>query len=99
MDDFFKWKQLKHNHILPVYGITYGFGLVPAIVSPWMHNGSLSAYLDKHHNDITVTQRFALVSPASNKSHNSSRLLLQLADVAAGLQYRTLCHLEMHEVS
>ncbi|KAJ8596837.1 kinase-like protein [Rhizopogon salebrosus TDB-379] len=62
MDDFFKWKQLKHNHILPVYGIAYGFGLVPAIVSPWMHNGSLSSYLNKHHNDITVTQRFALLA-------------------------------------
>ncbi|KAJ8596863.1 kinase-like protein [Rhizopogon salebrosus TDB-379] len=62
MDDFFQWKQLKHDHILPVYGITYGFGPVPAIVSPWMHNGSLSVYLDKHHSDITVTQKFALLA-------------------------------------
>jgi len=61
IDDFSKWRQLEHDHILPVWGITYGFGPVPAIVSPWMHNGSLSTYLDKHHNDITVTQKFDLL--------------------------------------
>ncbi|OAX39444.1 kinase-like protein [Rhizopogon vinicolor AM-OR11-026] len=62
MDDFFKWKQLKHDHILPLYGITYGFGPVLAIVSPWMHNGSLSTYLDKHHDNLTQVHKFDLLA-------------------------------------
>jgi serine/threonine protein kinase len=96
MEDFSKWKQLKHDRILPVYGISYGFGPVLSIVFPWMHNGSLSAYLDKHYDDFTGTQKFGLVSLVSNKPHDSSRLLSQLADVAAGLQYRTSCQLPTH---
>jgi len=68
MADFSKWNQLKDDHILPLCGITYGFGPVPAIVSPWMDNGSLSTYLDKHYNDLTETCKFSLVSPTSNNT-------------------------------
>ncbi|KAG1725854.1 kinase-like domain-containing protein [Suillus lakei] len=73
MDDFLKWKPLRHDNILPLCGITYGFGPVPtmpAIVSPWMHNGSLNAYLNTHYSSLSEAQKFGL-----------------LADVAAGLHY------------
>lgn len=62
MHDFHKWKPLQHDNILSMYGITYGFGPVPAIVSPWMHNGSLSTYLDKHYNSLSVAQKFGLLA-------------------------------------
>jgi len=66
MDDFSRWKQLEHDRILPLYGITYGFGPVPAIVSPWMDNGSLSTYLDKHYDDLTETHKFALLADVAD---------------------------------
>ncbi|OJA17909.1 hypothetical protein AZE42_09199, partial [Rhizopogon vesiculosus] len=77
MDDFSRWKQLKHDHILPLCGITYGFGPVPAMVYPWMHNGTLSTYLDKHHDNLTQIHKFDLVSPpckyciTTHRSHDS----------------------------
>ena len=39
--------KLKHPHILPVYGYTFGFGPLMAIVSPWAENGNLTAYLER----------------------------------------------------
>ncbi|KAG1845703.1 kinase-like domain-containing protein [Suillus subalutaceus] len=48
MDVFRMWKPLRHDIILPLCGITYGSGPVPAIVSPWMPDGSSSTYLDKN---------------------------------------------------
>ncbi|KAG1722081.1 uncharacterized protein EDB91DRAFT_1339560 [Suillus paluster] len=35
---------------------------VPAIVSPWMHNGSLSTCLDKHYDRLSEAQKFGLIS-------------------------------------
>ncbi|KAJ8585675.1 hypothetical protein M405DRAFT_824550 [Rhizopogon salebrosus TDB-379] len=65
MDDFSKWNQLKHDHILPLCGITYGFGPVPAIVSPWMDNGFLSKYPHKYYDNLTETHKISLASPLS----------------------------------
>jgi serine/threonine protein kinase len=62
MDDFHKWKPLQHENILPLFGITYGFGPVPAIVSPWMPNGSLSTYLDKNYNTLSAAHKFNLLA-------------------------------------
>ncbi|KAG2339254.1 kinase-like protein [Suillus weaverae] len=62
MDDFHKWQPLRHDNILPLYGITYGFGPVPAIVSPWMPNGSLSTYLDKNYDSLSEAHKFGLLA-------------------------------------
>jgi serine/threonine protein kinase len=62
MDDFRKWKPLRHDNILTLCGITYGFGPVPAIVSPWMSNGSLSTYLDKNYDSLSQTHKFSLLA-------------------------------------
>ncbi|KAG2368634.1 kinase-like domain-containing protein, partial [Suillus spraguei] len=39
------WIQLSHDNILPLEGITQGFGPLPAFVAPWMENGTLNDYL------------------------------------------------------
>ena len=54
--------SLKHPNILPVYGYTHGFGLLIAIVCPWVENGNLTNYLE--HNDATLTHmsRFQIVT-------------------------------------
>jgi hypothetical protein len=53
--------RLHHGSIMPVYGYTYGFGQLMAIVSPWAENGNLTTYLQREH-DLTVVRRFRLVS-------------------------------------
>ncbi|KAG1818289.1 kinase-like domain-containing protein [Suillus variegatus] len=35
------WMQLLHDNVLPLEGVTEGFGPLPAFVTPWMENGSL----------------------------------------------------------
>ncbi|KAG1720957.1 kinase-like domain-containing protein [Suillus occidentalis] len=64
---------LRHNNIVPLWGIATGFGRMPelrCLVSPWVPNGTLTAYLTSNHNDLTVLDR--------------SRML---EDVSAGLRY------------
>ncbi|KAG1730478.1 kinase-like domain-containing protein [Suillus lakei] len=41
------WITLEHDNILTLNGVIDGFGLLPALVSPWMENGSLDSYLKK----------------------------------------------------
>ncbi|KAG2140928.1 kinase-like domain-containing protein [Suillus bovinus] len=41
------WIKLEHENILPLNGVVDGFGILPALVSPWMENGSLDNYLTK----------------------------------------------------
>lgn len=62
MNDFSKWKPLRHDNILILYGFAYGFGPVPAIVSPWMSNGSLSTYLDKNYDSLSMANKFGLLA-------------------------------------
>ncbi|KAG2041334.1 kinase-like domain-containing protein [Suillus americanus] len=39
------WITLVHENILTFIGVVDGFGPLPALVSPWMENGSLDDYL------------------------------------------------------
>ncbi|KAF9245050.1 kinase-like domain-containing protein [Melanogaster broomeanus] len=39
------WAGLQHTNVVPLLGVATGFGLLPAMVSPWFKNGSLSSYL------------------------------------------------------
>ncbi|KAG1781232.1 kinase-like domain-containing protein [Suillus placidus] len=66
-------KILRHNNIVPLWGIATGFGRISelrCLVSPWMPNGTLNTYLASNHNVLTVLDR--------------SRML---EDVSAGLRY------------
>ncbi|KAG1844921.1 kinase-like domain-containing protein [Suillus subalutaceus] len=47
--DSYVWVTLAHDNILILHGITEGFGLLPALVSPWTENGSLDTYLNQGH--------------------------------------------------
>lgn len=47
------WIGLDHSSILRLEGvISDGFGLLPALVSPWMENGSLDDYLNLRQLDL-----------------------------------------------
>ncbi|KAF8437621.1 kinase-like domain-containing protein, partial [Boletus edulis BED1] len=47
------WLDLSHDNILPLLGTTMGFGRFPAMVCPWVENGTLTVYL-KHLISFTV---------------------------------------------
>ncbi|KAH7871132.1 uncharacterized protein C8R40DRAFT_1122895 [Lentinula edodes] len=55
------WKQLNHPNILPLYGITSGFGPYDSLVCPWMENGSVSRYMEKWGDILSMTDRLQLL--------------------------------------
>jgi len=56
------WMQLSHDYILPLEGITDGFGPLPALVSLWMDNGPLNGYLQQKFPQLTDPRKLELVS-------------------------------------
>ncbi|KAJ8582914.1 kinase-like protein, partial [Rhizopogon salebrosus TDB-379] len=62
--------RLKHTNILPVYGYTFGFGPVMAIVSPWAENGNLTAYIGRiSFNACDLGHNFPLAIHDNNVIH------------------------------
>lgn len=55
------WFGLKHRNVLPLYGMTDGFGPLPAFVCPWADNGTLSEYLEKFETQLDMKKRMSLV--------------------------------------
>ncbi|KAG1788858.1 kinase-like domain-containing protein, partial [Suillus plorans] len=53
---------LNHANIVPIYGYTHGFGLFPAIVTPWAENGNLFNYLEREGAALTLVRRFQLAN-------------------------------------
>ncbi|KAG0700569.1 kinase-like domain-containing protein [Suillus ampliporus] len=67
-------KQLKHENVLPLLGICYGFGPLPALVVPWMHNNSLAIYLERNFTELTLEQKLRiLLEVAAGLSYLHSR--------------------------
>jgi hypothetical protein len=57
------WITLSHDYILPFFGITEtdGFGRLPALVSLWMENGSLTDYLKRVFPQLSDHRKLELV--------------------------------------
>ncbi|KAG1847620.1 kinase-like domain-containing protein [Suillus subluteus] len=60
LDDFHARKQLHHENILSLLGFSHDFGLLPAMVFPWIHNGSLTTYLEHHFTELTIEQKLRI---------------------------------------
>jgi serine/threonine protein kinase len=56
------WARLQNEHIVPLIGLVYGISSSPALVSPWIEQGSLKKFLRSHHKTLTPYERFRLVS-------------------------------------
>ncbi|OJA14538.1 hypothetical protein AZE42_11077 [Rhizopogon vesiculosus] len=61
------WIDLDHDNILKFLGIVEDFGLLPALVSPWMENGSLDDYL-KQHTDLSEVEALRMFSVKADSS-------------------------------
>lgn len=55
------WLELDHDNVIPIFGMTLGFGPLPALVCPWMKNGTLTHYLEQNHHKITASIRKAML--------------------------------------
>ncbi|KAG1901162.1 kinase-like domain-containing protein [Suillus fuscotomentosus] len=61
LGDFHARRQLHHENLLPLLGFSHGFGLLPAMVSPWIHNSSLTTYLERHFTELTIEQKLRIL--------------------------------------
>ncbi|KAJ8589280.1 kinase-like protein, partial [Rhizopogon salebrosus TDB-379] len=58
--------QLKHRNLLPLLGTTQGFGPLPAIVSPWMNKGSLSMFLERDFQQLTIIRKLQILNDVAS---------------------------------
>ncbi|KAG2140926.1 kinase-like domain-containing protein [Suillus bovinus] len=61
LGDFHARKQLHHENLLPLLGFSHEFGPLPAMVTPWKHNGSLTTYLEHHFIELTIEQKLRIL--------------------------------------
>ncbi|KAG1805809.1 kinase-like domain-containing protein [Suillus subaureus] len=55
------WATLEDIHILPLLGLTWGFGPLPALVCPWVEHGTLYSYLELNNEDLSLGSRFHIL--------------------------------------
>ncbi|KIK92334.1 hypothetical protein PAXRUDRAFT_147572 [Paxillus rubicundulus Ve08.2h10] len=55
------WLNLDHINVLPLFGTTMGFGRFPAMVCPWLEDGTLLSYLERWDHSLTTGQRLVLL--------------------------------------
>ncbi|KAJ8592588.1 kinase-like protein [Rhizopogon salebrosus TDB-379] len=58
------WVKLRHPHILTLHGTVSEFGLLPSLVSTWMHNGALHGYLKRM--ELTMEHKLQLLKQVVN---------------------------------
>jgi hypothetical protein len=80
------WLELDHDNVMPIFGMALGFGPLPALVCPWMENGTLTHYLEQNYHQITASARKALVSSHHNY-HNCCPISRD--DIAFGNHFRS----------
>ncbi|KIK75434.1 hypothetical protein PAXRUDRAFT_835662 [Paxillus rubicundulus Ve08.2h10] len=53
--------RVNHESLLPLLGITTGFGRFVALVYPWMVNGTLTTYLQRKREQLSLLDRLELL--------------------------------------
>ncbi|KAI6028135.1 kinase-like domain-containing protein [Pisolithus marmoratus] len=72
------WVRLDpHEHVLPLYGTANGFGPLPALVSPWAENGTLTNYVGSDR-------------PLSHG--RKLKIILQVVSGLQHLHFGNICH-------
>ena len=60
--------MLKHENVLPLFGITFDVGRnnPMGMVSPWVENGNLGGYLNRCGTTLALWDRLRIVSDNNN---------------------------------
>src|SRR3954465_11197331 len=85
-DEALIWQQLRHVNILPFLGCCADeFSPRYALVSPWMENGNMLAYMKKHPgiNRLSLVNAISALLKVMTEYH----FLDQLSGIASGLRY------------
>ncbi|KAJ8580069.1 kinase-like protein [Rhizopogon salebrosus TDB-379] len=56
------WRRLKHDCILPLWGVAGNFGPYPAMICPWVVNGALTGFLERRQATLSSRDKFSLLS-------------------------------------
>ncbi|KAG1867299.1 kinase-like domain-containing protein [Suillus subalutaceus] len=56
------WERLKHNSILPLWGVADDFGPYLAMVCPWADNGALTGFLELRQYKLSLQDKFLLLN-------------------------------------
>lgn len=56
------WGRLKHDSILPLWGVANDFGPHPAMICPWADNGALTGFLERQQNVLSSQDKFSLLN-------------------------------------
>ncbi|KIJ10213.1 hypothetical protein PAXINDRAFT_172219 [Paxillus involutus ATCC 200175] len=63
------WSRLSHPNVLRLYGIADGFSHLPALVSQWAENGTLTQYLEDPGRDISKGKRISILVRVAEALH------------------------------
>ncbi|KAJ7500959.1 TKL/TKL-ccin protein kinase [Mycena galericulata] len=55
------WKRLEHKHVLKLLGTVSDFGPYDSMVCPWLEQGSVSKYMERRGDILSMTDRLQLL--------------------------------------
>ncbi|KAJ7191639.1 TKL/TKL-ccin protein kinase [Mycena pura] len=63
------WKRLEHKHVLRLLGTVAGFGPYASMVCPWLEQGSVSKYMERRGDILSMTDRLQLLCEVAEGLH------------------------------
>ncbi|KAI6004856.1 kinase-like domain-containing protein [Pisolithus albus] len=65
--EVYVWANLTpHQHVLRLYGTVNEFGHLPALVSPWAENGTLTNYVDPNRRHLSYDRKLKIILQATS---------------------------------
>ncbi|KAI6111289.1 kinase-like domain-containing protein [Pisolithus sp. B1] len=69
--EVYLWMKLTpHRHVLPLYGTVNGFEHLPALVSPWAENGTLTSYVDRSRRHLSHDRELKIILQVTSGLHH-----------------------------
>ncbi|KAJ7145696.1 TKL/TKL-ccin protein kinase [Mycena epipterygia] len=63
------WKRLDHKHVLKLLGTVSDFGPYNSMVCPWLEQGSVSKYMERRGDILSMTDRLQLLCEVAEGLH------------------------------
>ncbi|KAJ7731934.1 TKL/TKL-ccin protein kinase [Mycena maculata] len=63
------WKRLDHKHVLKLLGTVSDFGPYDSMVCPWLEQGSVSKYMERRGDILSMTDRLQLLCEVAEGLH------------------------------